>query len=275
MKAAPVQRPAPHRVHPPHAPRGRTWAGIGLVLGTVAALGVFAPAQWLATVIERASAGQVLLAQARGTLWTGSAQWVFTGGAGSQDRVALPGRIHWQLRPHWTGLDATLTADCCTRSSTPLALTLTPRWGGAQIAWQDSQSQWPAALLSGLGTPWNTLQLQGQMVLQTHRATLQWTAGRVHFGGQLQLDAQAISSRLSTLQPMGSYRLQLQGGETPTLQLQTLEGHLLLSGNGQWVGRRLRFSGEAQAAPKYEAQLSNLLNIIGRRNGARAIITLG
>lgn len=261
------------RVRPPHTPRGRIWAGVGLVLGTLTALVIFAPAQWLATTIERASAGQVLLTQARGTLWAGSAQWVLTGGVGSQDRMALPGRIHWQLRPHWTGLHATLHADCCTR--TPVALTLTPHWGGAHIAWQDSQSQWPAAVLSGLGTPWNTLQLQGQMLLQTHSATLQWTAGRVHFGGQIQLDAQAMSSRLSTLQPMGSYRLQLQGGDTPTLQLQTLEGYLLLSGNGQWVGRQLRFSGEAQATPQYEAQLSNLLNIIGRRNGARAIITLG
>ena len=44
---------------------------------------------------------------------------------------------------------------------------------------------------------------------------------------------------------------------------------------GQWVGQRLRFAGEASATPEREGALSNLLNIIGRRNGARSLITLG
>ena len=93
--------------------------------------------------------------------------------------------------------------------------------------------------------------------------------------GQVQLDARAMSSRLSTLRPMGSYRLAVQGGEAPTLTLSTLDGHLQLNGTGQWVGNRLRFAGEASATPEREAALSNLLNIIGRRNGARSIITVG
>ena len=67
----------------------------------------------------------------------------------------------------------------------------------------------------------------------------------------------------------------LQGGEVPTLALSTLDGALQLSGSGQWVGNRLRFAGEASATPEREAALSNLLNIIGRRNGARSIITIG
>jgi general secretion pathway protein N len=74
---------------------------------------------------------------------------------------------------------------------------------------------------------------------------------------------------------MGSYRIILQGGQTPTLQLDTLEGSLDLSGRGSWVGSRLRFTGVATAAPERESALSNLLNIIGRRSGARSIITIG
>ncbi|RYY92801.1 MAG: type II secretion system protein N, partial [Comamonadaceae bacterium] len=42
-----------------------------------------------------------------------------------------------------------------------------------------------------------------------------------------------------------------------------------------WNGRALRFDGEASAAPGREDALSNLLNIIGRRDGARSLITLG
>ena len=74
---------------------------------------------------------------------------------------------------------------------------------------------------------------------------------------------------------MGSYRLDLNGGASPTLRLATTQGPLQLSGNGQWVGSRLRFTGEASAAPDREAALSNLLNIIGRRNGTRSVITIG
>jgi general secretion pathway protein N len=84
-----------------------------------------------------------------------------------------------------------------------------------------------------------------------------------------------VSSRLSTLKPMGSYRVIVQGGSTPTLQLQTLDGSLELSGSGQWVGSRLRFEGMATAQPDRIEALSNLLNIIGRRNGALSLIKVG
>ena len=96
-----------------------------------------------------------------------------------------------------------------------------------------------------------------------------------HSAEAAQLEATGLSSRLSTLKPMGSYRMTLNGGATPTLRLETLEGSLQLSGTGQWVGSRLHFNGVASAAPEREAALSNLLNIIGRRSGARSIITLG
>lgn len=249
------------------------WALAGAVAGVLPAMIAFAPAHWLAQGVARATQGQVLLQQARGTVWTGSAQLVLTGGNASKDKAALPGRVDWRLRPALDGLSAQLRASCCTPE--PLHAQVHARWAGMAVKVADGQSQWPAALLAGLGTPWNTLQPQGQLALQTRALEMRWTAGRMVLGGQVQLDARAMSSRLSTLRPMGSYRLALQGGEVPTLTLSTLEGALQLSGTGQWVGQRLRFAGEASAAPEREAALSNLLNIIGRRNGARSIITVG
>lgn len=277
----------PSRRHTRTAPAARTrrgapaggrsawgWALAGALLGALPALAVFAPAQWLASTVARASGGQVQLAQARGTVWNGSAQLVLTGGLDSQDAAALPGRLNWQLRPTWGGgVRALVRAACCTPE--PLRLQVQPRWGGAQLTVQDNQSQWPAALLTGLGTPWNTLQLQGQLALHTSGLNAEWASGRMLLAGQLQLDALAMSTRLSTLRPMGSYRLLLEGGAVPTLQLSTLNGALQMQGSGQWVGKRLRFEGEATAEPEREAALSNLLNIIGRRRGARSLITLG
>jgi general secretion pathway protein N len=84
-----------------------------------------------------------------------------------------------------------------------------------------------------------------------------------------------MSSRLSTLKPMGSYRLSVQGGSGVAFTLETLEGSLQLTGSGQWVGDRLRFEGVASAPPERRVALANLLNILGQRDGARSIIKLG
>ena len=52
--------------------------------------------------------------------------------------------------------------------------------------------------------------------------------------GQAQLQLQSVASRLSTLRPLGSYALDLQGGQTARVQLSTLSGELRLSGQGEW-----------------------------------------
>jgi general secretion pathway protein N len=245
----------------------------GALPGLLCALLLFAPARWLTGALERASDGRILLSEPRGTVWTGSAQLFLAGGAGSTDAVALPTRIDWRLRPRWDGLAAELGTACCT--ARPLELRVRPRWGGAQVVLADGRSQWPAGLLAGLGTPWNTLQFEGDLLLDTQGLSVEWVQGRLAIAGRAELTAQRLSSRLSTLRPMGNYRITVVGGTTPTLQLDTLQGSLQLSGSGQWVGSRLHFSGTASAAPDRESALSNLLNIIGRRSGARSIITIG
>jgi general secretion pathway protein N len=250
------------------------WALAGAAVGLALALALFLPASWLAGWVARASGGHVLLADARGTVWDGSARLTLSGGAGSNDAATLPGRVQWQLRPRLAGVNATVRADCCTTAQ-PMALQARWRPGGAHLDIADANSQWPAALLAGLGTPWNTLQPEGDLVLATQGLSVEWVEGRLAVAGRAELMAQRMASRLSTLRPMGSYRITLQGGSVPTLRLETLEGSLQLSGSGQWVGSRLRFSGEATAAPEREAALANLLNIIGRRNGPRSIITIG
>ena len=262
-------RPVPqHSTNPPWR-----WAWAGAALGLGLALLLYAPARWLAAGLAQASQGQLQLADARGTVWDGSAQLVLAGGAGSRDSTALPERLRWRIRPAGLGLSASLLAECC--MTQPLQLQASPHWGGAQIRLADSQSHWPAPLLAGLGAPWNTLQPEGQLNLATQALALDWNAGRLVLAGQARLEAIDMASRLSTLKPMGSYRLTLTGGNPTTLQLETLGGSLQLTGQGQWVGARLRFDGTATAAPDRVDALSNLLNILGRRDGARAIIKVG
>lgn len=248
------------------------WAAAGAVLGVLVCCLVFAPARWLSGWLHQASSGQILLQDARGSIWTGSASLSFAGGAGSQDITTLAGRLQWKLRPSLlSGLTLQLSSDCCIQQ--PWKWQVVPRWGGVDVSLSDGVSNWPAQMLSGLGTPWNTVDARGQLLLTTHGLSFGWSPGRLTVTGKAQLQALDMSSRLSTLRPMGSYSLTLNGGATPGLQLSTLRGALQLSGGGEWVAGKLYFSGQASSAPESLAALSNLLNILGKREGDRSILS--
>lgn len=262
----------------PRWPSRMAW--LGALLGLAMAVLLFAPSRWLAQAISSATAGQLQLVNTRGTVWRGQADVLLTGGEGSQTRASLPQGVRWRLSPALLdGLPAMaleLTAPCCTPQ--PMAMTLKPRFGGAELRLAAARSHWPAHLLMGLGTPWNTLRMEGQLNLQTDGLSLRWAGGRGSLQGALALEAQDLASRLSTLRPLGSYRMDLRTdaeGRNTALSLRTLHGRLRLQGEGQWVGGRLRFSGVAEAAPDSEAALANLLNIIGRRQGPRSLLNIG
>lgn len=252
---------------------GWRWALAGALLGVVMALVLFAPARWLAAVLSDATQGRLLLVNPRGTVWNGNSGVVFSSGSVGAVAVSLPGTLSWRLRPDWRGVTAVLDLPCCAEQ--PLALKASLRDNGLRLDWRDGQSRWPATLLAGLGAPWNTLKLDGVLDLSTQALTMDFSRTALAMSGRATLDANDLSSSLSTLRPMGSYRVALVGGVTPSVLLSTLKGSLQLNGNGSWNGRALRFNGEAIAAPGREDALSNLLNIIGRRDNARSIITLG
>ncbi|RZL92050.1 MAG: type II secretion system protein N [Variovorax sp.] len=260
-------------VLPSSAATGGRWAVLGALIGAALAITLYAPAHWLAAGLARWTGGHLQLVNARGTVWNGTAGVVFSSGASGAESIALPGMVGWRLRPRWDGVAGALDIPCCTTA--PLGFRAHPRPSGFQLAWNDGQSRWPAALLGGFGAPWNTLKPEGVLDISTQAFAMQWSGPRLALAGRATLDATDISSSLSTLRPMGSYRLILEGGPAPTLLLTTREGSLQLSGSGRWNGNALRFDGEASAAPGREDALSNLLNIIGRREGARSLITLG
>ncbi len=261
---------------------GLRWAIAGAVVGSLAGLLAFAPAAWLAKAVASATDDRVLLTDARGTIWSGDAVAVLTGGADSRAASALPGRLSWTLRPAWMALNLGVKHDCCVNGTAQLRVD--PGWGRVAVTLMPPTAssiigQWPAAWLTGLGTPWNTLQLGGMLSLTSPGFTFERVQGRVRLTGEASLDGTGVSSRLSTLPTLGSYRMQLRGDAanngTATVNLSTLQGPLQLTGQGQWAGTGLRFRGEAGAGNGQEEALSNLLNIIGRRRGAVSVITIG
>jgi general secretion pathway protein N len=276
-----MQRLMGSHSQPPNATRATAapwgWAAAGASVGLAVASMVFAPAQWLAQGVQRLSGDRVQILAPRGTAWRGSGQLVLSAGHGSRVPSALPGRVQWQLGTSFEGLTLALSTDCCLPQ--PWLWTLSPTWSGLRVRLADQPaaqpSHWPSTLLAGIGTPWNTLQLQGRLALSNQQLELHWQPSGWRLAGRAQLDAHQMSSSLSTLRPMGSYRLALEGGPEPTLQLTTLEGSLQLKGSGRWSQGGLHFEGEASAAPERAEALANLLNIIGRREGARSIIKVG
>lgn len=278
------QRPSPSRREAGHSPARHSvrWAWLGACMGLMGGLVTQAPAQWLAEGVARASAGRVLLKHPLGTVWQGSAQWALSDGlsppavSGSTD-VALPTRLHWQLAPQWgwadgVSLGLSLRSDCCTPE--PVRLAIAPAWRGVSVRVANHQAQWPAHWLVGLGAPWNTLQLEAQLRVQTQDLHWAMRAGTAQLSGRAEVQVLQLSTRLSTLRPLGNYRVQVQGGDTIALHLDTLEGSLQLRGQGQWLAQRLLFKGEATAQPEFEAALSNLLNVLGQRRGAKSIMEL-
>jgi general secretion pathway protein N len=279
-----------------------TWALAGSVLGAAIALVSFAPAAWLAAAVADASEQRLQLADARGTVWQGSALLLLTGGAGSRSSSALPGRFSWTLGLDGAALLLRAQQACCINGE--LGLRITPGLGRLRVelaggavapvalalpgkpvpaAVSRAIGQWPASWLVGLGTPWNTLQPTGSLALSSAGLTLEQVQGRWLFSGRADLEMNSMASRLSTLDVLGSYRLSLIGdaaqGQAPRMQLSTSSGALQLTGTGEWSGvgaaSKLRFNGAASAAPGAEAALGGLLNIIGRRQGAQSVITIG
>jgi general secretion pathway protein N len=267
------------------------WAAAGATLGLAMALVAFAPASWLAAAVSDAAGQRLLLADARGTVWNGSAVLMLTGGVDSRDTSALPGRLSWTLDPSLGAGGAALVVRarqaCCINGE--LLLRVLPGLSSLRLELPASASgaaalgQWPASWLVGLGTPWNTLQPAGVLQLSSPGLVAEQVQGRWRFNGQAVLAMDGMSSRISTLDSLGSYRLSLQAdakaGDAARVLLSTTRGALQLSGDGQilQVGNssKLRFTGQASAAAGFETALGGLLNVIGRRQGAASVFSIG
>ena len=190
----------------------RTHLGWRIVVGVAAVLAVAVtvvsqyPAAWAAERVAEATGQRVVLADAQGSIWHGSATLALTTGTGARDATVLPGRLSWSVDvlPLLTGtLRAHLAHDRALGQ--PVTLAVTP--GGWQV--EAGEMSLPASLLEGIGAPFNTLKLDGQL-----RA--QWTPLSGQFGGgkgqpdtaqgALTVTLEQVSSSLSRVRPLGSYR---------------------------------------------------------------------
>src|SRR5882757_1470876 len=246
-------------------------AAAGGALAVLATVALLAPAQWAGSAVRRVSGGRVELAEASGTIWNGSATLVLaTAGARQDARASLPDALTWRLSP-WPLLAGTieLTLQHPSALSEPLQVRAHSD-GRLQIG--PATLKLPAAMLAGLGAPWNTVRPGG--VLSVHTDGLELQPG--HCQGSLTADWENASSALTPVSPIGHYRLQTDGNYPGMrVELQTISGPLELTGSGTiGEGGRLRFDGIARALaatdPATKTQLTGLISLLGRREGDAA-----
>jgi len=242
----------------------RYGAGLALAAVLAAALtaAVRAPAAWVGDWLQ--AQGRLRLVDARGTVWSGSA---LLGLSDGRQVTLLPGRLSWKI-----GFAAIASGRVTADVSHPtLAAPLVVSLAAKSIALKAGQAELPAALLAALGAPFNTVRPGGALGLRWTDVEL---SGGV-FAGNLQIDWNEANSALSTVAPLGSYRLQVIGaGDTARLKLDTLRGPLRLQGSGTVKGGRVSFKGLASADPDMRPALIGLIGVLGPRKGDEAVLSI-
>lgn len=264
------------KLRQPGAWRGLRWLALGLASAAATVVAML-PATWIAERVATQTQGRVLLADASGSLWRGSATLALSAGAGSQTATVLPGRLQWTLA-FWPLLAGTARAVVTHTEAMAAPVTITATPGGWTV--QSGAMRLPASLLEGIGAPFNTLRPDGLM--RADWSTLQGSFSGLKGGGNnagngsgdgngmrghVTLRIEQVSSAVSRLRPLGSYRAEIDwsGAGGGKLQLSTIAGPLYLEGSGT-LGRQARFEGTAHAEPDAETQLTSLLSLLGRRD---------
>lgn len=235
------------------------WRLIALGLGAYA-LGLIAtaPASLIDASLQQATEGRLRLAEAQGTLWSG------TGQIELRDRMQRSGvakSLTWQVRPAYFlrgQLRGEVALDQAAKQF-PVTLSVT----GIEVA--DANINLPAAAL-GLAIPkLAPLGLTGDLMLHVARLSL----GRSAVQGNATLQWRGAGSAFTRVSPLGDYELRFEGeGAAVRASLRTLQGPLQLDGQGSWAsGGNPAFLGTARIPPEHLQQLAPLMRMIAVERG--------
>jgi len=230
---------------------------IGLFVYTVAVIAT-APATLVDSGLQRASDGRLRLAEAQGTLWSGSGQIEVRDSGG---RTGVAKSLAWRFLPQ-SLLRGHLVCEVELDQSArrfPVTISL------SRIELANADVSLPATVL-GLGVPkLAPLGLTGNVLL--HIASL--TIERKAMQGNATLQWRDAGSVLTPISPLGDYELRLDGeGATVHAYLRTIQGPLRLEGKGSWAnGNHPVFLATAQVASQHQQQLGPLLRLIAVDRG--------
>jgi general secretion pathway protein N len=236
------------------------WFSVAAVT-VIVTLFVMLPAAWIVPQFGKSTGGHVNLVDPAGSLWKGSATLMLATGSGGEGATLLPGRIEWHTA-FWPLFMGRVRMQMRQTDAMPDAVFVDAGLSGSTLS--PGAIAVPASLLVGLGAPFNTLDMDGNV-------RLTWTEWRVLRGstyGQVIVTLDDMSSRVSRVKPLGSYRVVFQAeGQAGTINLTTSRGPLMLSGQGTVSQTSSAFNGVATSAPEARENLAGLLNLLGRHTG--------
>ena len=237
------------------------WIATAGVLGTILITVIAcAPASWLGDLI--AAHGAVRLVDAAGTVWNGSALVAVSDG---QQARLVPGRVAWHVEWQQALGGRVVMAVRHAAVDSPIRV----GFDGRALRIEAGEARVPAALLSVLGAPFNTVRPGGTLYAR-------WDALEIRrdgFDGSIAVDWEQAQSALSPVAPLGNFRMTAHGhGARGEAKLVTLKGPLLIEGAGTLENGTMRFSATAGAEPAMRASLNGLIAVLGRRNGDQALL---
>ena len=219
-----------------------------------------APAAWVSWAMVRASRGIVSIDRPAGTIWRGRGDLVI-------HIVSSPpqslGTARWAINPLWLIAGQLRTHAAVHGPGTEVRADL--GLGYRRIVLSDVAASFPAQLVGVLYSPAALAGPAGQVHVSAKRFTL----GSRTVSGSAVVQWQQAASSLSSVQPLGDYRLYLGGhGSSVALRLQTIGGSLMVNGQGIWqlVNGQIRFSGMARPAAD-AAALEPILRMFGPDRG--------
>ena len=242
-------------------PRG-WWrvATLALVL-YVGFLVASAPASLLSWALSLATNGVLVLERPQGGAWQGNA-----------DALAVTDRsrrVHRYERLRWDFLGSRLfrgeiaarvqIEDPNLRGAGKVALTL------HRVRLSEAAFESPAASLIGYFPALALGKLSGTLSLNTAEFVL----GRDDVAGEATIAWRNAGSALTNVSPLGEYVARVTGAaKRAEIRVDTIEGVLRIEGRGKWsLKEGLLFDGTARAAPQHQADLAELLKLLGPDRG--------
>lgn len=218
------------------------------------------PAAWLAWGLNHYTQGAVRLDPTTGTLWSGNARLV----------IFYPqitphdfGQVEWGINPLWLfagRIQLSLQANHQDwRIKTTLGL------ARSSFMFKDTEAEFPAPFMAQLYTPLSLIGPQGEVRISA--SELMVTPEKVE--GTVTLEWLNAGSSLSAVQPLGDYRLEINGsGTDASLRLATVRGALEFSGQGHWRTQTGQIELTGSVVPRERAaELESLLKIFGNDQG--------
>ena len=201
----------------------------------IAALAVAAPATLLGALVERSSAGRLVLAQPDGTIWRGAAYLASSAGRAAGVPVA------WKFGSGelWRGRVAGEIA-FGTKAPIPVSFAI------GEVAVGRGEATVPAALLAEIDSMPAAHGIGGEVrvMIEELRVTHTAITLRAH------ADWIGASIAMSDVVPLGAVRVALSGaGRSIGIVISALRGPLGVEGTGEWSERGLSVEGRVRVVP--------------------------